>query len=338
MDLPTELPPSILPWLTNYCLKFSSIEKVSGGTNNRLYKVISPTQNYLLKVYGYDTEHRLDREFAALSVLPQIGFTEVPQAIAENKTEGYALYTYLPGASKVASNLTHADLLKIANYVIKLQAVKPSDLKDELLGAHQACFSIQDYLRNIETRLVNFDLGIIEHPHEIIKNFDTHYHITTFIKDKIAKLFIGINPNKIDQVIPPEDRRLSPVDFGVHNMLFNHDQISFIDLERFGWDDPRRLVAEFINHDQAAGISDADKQFFINYYQTVWNIPDQLRPDFTFIVKLFAIDWLTVILNSLKPDRLSIRKFALNNFNEDEYIQGQINKMIIRIDKLSQNA
>jgi hypothetical protein len=46
--------------------------------------------------------------------------------------------------------------------------------------------------------------------------------------------------------LSPDERRLSPSDFGFHNALRTPDgRLRFIDLEYAGWDDPAKTVCDF---------------------------------------------------------------------------------------------
>jgi RIO-like serine/threonine protein kinase len=334
VELANDLPNNFAVWLKNQGITLTSIKKISGGYNNKLYRLNTANNSYLLKLYGYDQDFRLKREFTALSTLPNIGFTEVPKAIAVNWQDSYAIYTFIKGKKIQSGNLTKSDLEKIAKYVIKLQSIKPADIKNDILDAHMACFSIQDYLQNIKFRLNEYDRTIASHPHPILKDFDDRYHLSKFVKEKIRETISDIDSKTISKQISRINRRLSPVDFGVHNMLYDQRKIFFLDFERFGWDDPRRLVAEFINHDQATRISDKNKKYFLEYYKKHWNIPNELKENFDFIVNLFAIDWLTVIIYSITDPKIKVRKFVDQNFIVEDYLQNQINKMVIRINKL----
>ena len=50
-------------------------------------------------------------------------------------------------------------------------------------------------------------------------------------------------------IIPRQDRVLSPSDFGFHNALERPDsQLTFVDFEYFGWDDPAKMLSDFLLH------------------------------------------------------------------------------------------
>ena len=317
-------------------VKISSITDLQTGMSNRLYKLVSQRQSYLLKMYANDDESRLKREYPALSYLPTVGFDEVPKGIMVDYENGWAIYTFLEGGKKTAQEMNHNDLVAIANYVNRLQKITASQVDVEILPAHMACFAIQDYLNNMDLRLSQYKKTVENgKASNILKQFDNEYQPQKVVKKSIDNILRNMDESKIKQEIEIKDRRLSPVDLGPHNMLFDNEKVNFLDFERFGWDDPRRLVAEFLNHDQTVGISDENKEFFREYYKKSWNMPEPLRKDFDLIVDLFEVDWLTIIIFSVTDKKIKTRKFSNPNFVLDEYLLKQTDKMAKRIDKLN---
>src|SRR5439155_21002106 len=52
-----------------------------------------------------------------------------------------------------------------------------------------------------------------------------------------------------EKEIAADQRTLSPSDFGFHNALRQADgRIIFLDFEYFGWDDPAKMIADFLLH------------------------------------------------------------------------------------------
>ncbi len=74
-------------------------EPISGGGNNRLYKIKSKQNYYALKWYPTlpnDTRDRLGTEFQALEFLQDHGPSPTPRAIAASPETGFALYSWTP--------------------------------------------------------------------------------------------------------------------------------------------------------------------------------------------------------------------------------------------------
>jgi hypothetical protein len=334
MDTSLELPVGIDVWFKAQDIVPETIERIVGGGINRLFRVDTPKEEYLLKVYGSDLDSRRFREVAALTFLPKHGFDEVPRVVAFNREKGYALYTFVNGNKVRQEDLTSEQMIKIADFVLKLQAIKPSNVDMEILNAHRACFSTQDYIDNFKFRLEAFEESVESGTNQELKDFNNKYKLSQIVMEQAQKLSSKLNNGEINKQILPEDRRLSPMDLGVHNMLFDNDKIWFLDFEKFGWDDPRKMAAEFINHDRSTEISDENKKVFLDYYKSNWDIPPALQADFDSFFKLSDLDWLTIVAYASTDKKVKVRNYAIENFDVDEYLHGRVIKMISRIEKI----
>jgi thiamine kinase-like enzyme len=67
--------------------------------------------------------------------------------------------------------------------------------------------------------------------------------------DQIKERTFDITHSKhveIEKELDPGDRRLSPSDFGFHNIIVISDwMLKFIHFEYAGWDDPAKMVCDF---------------------------------------------------------------------------------------------
>ena len=69
---------------------------------------------------------------------------------------------------------------------------------------------------------------------------------------------------------------LSPSDFGFHNSLFRNNKLFFFDFEYAGWDDPIKLMCDFIlNPDYK--ISSKNEIFFIEKFKKIFQISISTR-------------------------------------------------------------
>ena len=51
------------------------------------------------------------------------------------------------------------------------------------------------------------------------------------------------------RILPKSERCLSPSDFGFHNAICDVNGVyHFVDFEYFGWDDPAKMICDFILH------------------------------------------------------------------------------------------
>lgn len=101
----------------------------------------------------------------------------------------------------------------------------------------------------------------------------------------------------MDSELDPDDRTLSPSDFGFHNCLRrSNGELVFLDFEYFGWDDPAKMICDFLLH-PAMELSRCLKQRFVdNILGTIK--PDQVLLDRTETVyPLFGLKWCLILLN-----------------------------------------
>jgi hypothetical protein len=183
-------------------VKVSGTESIQVGMNNRLFKLTTPKGKYLLKIYSNDNEDRIKREYPALSYLPTVGFTEVPKGIMVDYENEWAIYTFMEGVRKTSQELTRDDLMEIAHYVNKLQKLTPSKDNSHILGAHMACFAIQDYLNNISMRLNEYKKTIEEEgANTILKEFDDKYQPERVINESIKRILKKGNRSQREEIV-----------------------------------------------------------------------------------------------------------------------------------------
>ena len=103
--------------------------------------------------------------------------------------------------------------------------------------------------------------------------------------------------------LPDSSRTLSPSDFGFHNALKRPDgQIVFLDFEHFGWDDPAKMIADFLLHphpDMAIGKS--LKRRFIRRMLQCFEDQADLLQRVEIVYPLFGLKWCMIILNPFSP-------------------------------------
>lgn len=313
--------------------------EIKAGGNNKLFCLSSGSSKLLLKIYNaHDDRQRLKREFHALSFLRKESFDCIPSAYLKDDSLNIAVYSYEIGKSKDAKDITRNNLDQMIDFVVSLQNIRPVDVTEEFLSGVMACFSFQDYLNNIQLRIEKFRAhaqndGLPDIVKELLQ---TDY--IEVINDLVANVMKKYTTEEIEEQIPLAERSLSPVDFGPHNTIFKDDgSLVFVDFEYFGWDDPNRLVGDFLNHDQMRGISVEDKNYFLKKYLEESTLSEYILKRLDTITKLIAIEWVTTYLSSLTKEKIEIRKFANSEFNEDEYVKTQIEKYKSKLKTLQES-
>lgn len=142
------------------------------------------------------------------------------------------------------------------------------------------------------------------------------------------------NTRLFHQQIQSVDKRLSSVDFGPHNMIFGKDQVNFIDFEYFGWDDPVKIVPNLIFHEGSASISKSTKDEILHKYISSTKLQAQVVDRLSVSLSLASLDWLSILLWGLTPEKISARQFSDPNLNVVEYQENQIAKIMKRLETL----
>lgn len=222
------------------------LEPIEGGANNRVYRVETPSGPALLKAYfrhPADPRDRLGTEFGFLAFAWDNGVRSVPRPLARDDGEGLGLYEWIEGR-------------RLAETDVGLEAVQAAAALSEEVNRHrerpeaarlgpasEACFTLAAHLALVDRRLER--LTAVEEP-----------EVRAFAVDELGRFWSraradllaaaaarGVDPRR---ELSPADRCLSPGDFGFHNALARPSgEISFLDFEYAGWDDPAKMIANF---------------------------------------------------------------------------------------------
>lgn len=311
--------------------------EIKAGNNNKLFRLDS-NKGYqlLLKIYYEDDRLRLQREFDAFYFLNQKKFLHIPKAFVKNDEYHFAAYSFEQGNSKSNKAISSSDIRIMAKFIAKLHKIRKEQIQVIFRPAVFACFSLQNYIDNIHFRSQKyFDYIATGNAHQKIQAFHKQQDIEQSIKLLIKDAIGNLTEEELRQTLPDNQQGLSPVDFGPHNMIFKEDgEIVFIDFEYFGWDDPAREIGDFVNHDQTKDIPKDLKKLFIKSYIQQISASGAFIRRLQIVIKLIAIEWLSIHLYAMTPEKMSARRFADNNFSDDSYLDEQIAKFQERMNNL----
>jgi hypothetical protein len=285
-----------------------AVAAVPGGGNNRLYRVEDAAgRAFALKTYlnsSAETRDRLGHEWSGLDFLCRHGVTCVPQPIAMHRTDGAALYGWVEGARVESVGAREIDAA--VAFVASLKALSRLPEAVMLPLAVEACLSAEELIDQIERRLQR--LAAVEDPRlrsvmqqEILPARDR----------AVARARAGYAAPQlaIARDLEPELRTLSPSDFGFHNALSTSDGLVFLDFEYFGWDDPVKLVADFLHHPGMALDAAARRRFLAGARQVFASDPGfNLR--LALLYPLYGLRWVCILLNEFLPERWARRAYA----------------------------
>ncbi len=279
------------------------------GGNSRVYRIESAIRHYVLKAYpAADGRERLRRECAALEFLNAQGLEgSVPRPLAADEAGCFGLYSWLDGAP--IEGHTPSDIDQMTAFAALLHRLSKVEVAHSLGEARESCLSAAELLRQIDARLKRLDTVITTS--STLADFlaDRFMPALAAARSRLASLYDAADI-PLEQTLAPRDRMLSPSDFGFHNCLRQNDgRLVFLDFEYFGWDDPVRLVIDFLCH-PAMTLEAADRRRFLDGTSVFLDPDPNYRRRLAASAPLVALRWCLILLNEFLPDHWHRRNQA----------------------------
>jgi thiamine kinase-like enzyme len=273
-----------------------TLEWIGGGGNSRIYKLPGPHAG---KVYFGQRRHdrsRLEVEFNALQFLWNHGVRCVPKPVAANAQTGHAVYEFIDGTRLSASDVTETDVDTAVEFLATLKRLGSEPDAAALPPAAEACFSTQAIVENLRTRLAR--VATVPALGEFLDGW---------FRPALERVTERLPSEK---ELPLEQRTLSPSDFGFHNALRRPDgQLIFLDFEYFGWDDPAKMVSDFLLHPALELPEPLKRRFAAGVYRR-FDANKSLAKRVETLYPLFGLKWCLIMLNEFVPEDLRRRGFA----------------------------
>lgn len=332
----------------NYCLehieneanitlghKIMQCNQVYGGGNSQIYKIYDGQRYLKLKKYPTIKDNVCNRIFAEVEACKFMGnakIANVPSVVAINKDLNIAIYDWIDGIS--VDNIDLADIDKGISLVGRLKQLSKLPNATALPLASEACLSIHALHEQISKRIIQlkkcgdyFDLlgPYLEMELEPIWN--------QLLKWQRLKL----PDTNYDAILKREYQTISPSDFGFHNALRMPDSsLTWIDFEYFGWDDPVKLVADFIWH-PAMDLTKEQRNRWVDGCEKIFtddpDFFDRLRMSYPF----YGVRWALILLNEFLIDGWFTKEKAQIIDMDSKYdrLQSQIKKSRIILNKIN---
>lgn len=214
-----------------------------------------------------DDRDSLDSEFSNLQFLWGNGEHCIPEPIMADRNARYAVYEFIEGEKITSEQVTNFDIDFAVNFLIRLNRLKEKNNSKCVPPASEACFSVQDIVKVVEFRLHRLSIQqSLEPQYRTLNEFLTNEFIPSFEQiTKWCKLILKKSGMSFVSYLDPDQRTLSPSDFGFHNSLRRSDsQLIFMDFEYFGWDDPAKMITDFLLHPAMDLNKNLRQRFFTN--------------------------------------------------------------------------
>jgi hypothetical protein len=327
--------------------KVLELERIGGGRNSQVYRVTdAASQSVALKVYlrhPSDSRDRQGTEFNSFSLLWENGICDIPQPLANFPERNMAVYGYVAGTPPTVGEVGQGEVDQCVEFLSRLRSLTAAAQNWTVSPASEAFFSIARVLQNVQERLERISQCQGEAPAEVeLQSFlqsefrPTYERITAWIQQRVSQAGLSM-----DQELPLAERTLSPSDFGFHNAIQRPDgRLIFLDFEYFGWDDPAKMVADFLLHPAIPLSANLRRHFTRGVLRCFADCP-KLSARLKSVYPLFGLKWCLILLNEFLPEALVRRQFAAGGAVDRSALQWQqlakARQMLQRVEAEYQN-
>ena len=296
--------------------KVAGVERIGGGRNSQVYKVrAADGESVALKAYfRHAADHRDRRatEFQGFSFLWAHGFREIPQPIVADPELGWAVYQFIEGEKIPPGQVGEAELDAAVDLLARLRELSRQPESRKLGPASEAFFAVGLVVENVRQRwqrLCAADGPTA--PYEELKDFLGN-NLTPLLSQvtRWSESRLRAAGMSLEQELDWNERTLSPSDFGFHNALRQRNgRLIFLDFEYFGWDDPAKMISDFLLHPAMDVSPDLKKRFTAALRRRFCDLPG-LIDRVESVYPLFGLKWCMILLNEFLSDSFQRRQFA----------------------------
>ena len=308
-----------------------TVKRLGGSGNSRVYQVESVEgSRYAAKFYLCPTAEgrdRLEVEVNALDFLHREGLVCVPRHVVRDRAWKVLLMEYIEGHPLSSEEVSEGDMEEMAAFLVLLKRLADKTPYEDFYPASEAWFSVAAGEQNILGRLVY--LEAVEGDGPVFKKFSRFLkeHLRPAIEEVVGQIRRDKGENDYEEVLGRSARTLSPSDFGIHNALRCPDgKLTFLDFEYFGWDDPAKMISDFLLH-PGMDLSHELKTRFSRTILEGFNQDRGLQVRLKRIYPLCGLKWCTILLNEFRSGLFEQRCFAAKEkLCRQEVLSRQLNK------------
>ena len=260
-----------------------ALEPLSGGANNRAFRVRFPEKSAFLKAYFQhpgDKRDRLRAEYSFTKFAWDAGLRCLPAPLACDRKNHLGLYEFIEG--QMVRKATKEAVQQAITFFRELNRHQATATALPL--ASEACFSVAEHLATVERRVTA--LGGIEDE-----------AASAFVREELMPCWREV-AGRIPADTTPVERCVSPSDFGFSNALEEPSgRLRFFDFEYAGWDDPAKTICDFFCQ-PAVPVPLEFLSMFEAPERTVMLLP------------LYRVKWCCIMLNEFLPIGSIRRRYA----------------------------
>lgn len=286
-----------------------SLVPLTGGRNNRVFRVdFKGGEPAVLKSYYYDSRDPRDRlraEWSFLNYVTARGVRNVPRPLAIDAARHSALYSFVIGERP--KNVDGDLIRQAAEFAVAINRA-PNEA-DSLDPASEACFSLASHLETVDRRVARLRELDPDIPHVEAAR--------TFVEGRLKAMWDRVKSGVIRQaaerdisLAKPVRAIVSPSDFGFHNSLVDpHGNVSFLDFEYAGRDDPAKLICDFFCQPELRAPIRHYAEF-TSHLAGPLALQDEDLWRARLLLDAYRVKWVCIMLNEFSPLGARRRAFA----------------------------
>ncbi len=273
-------------------------KRAVSGSNNYVSYVNVDNSSYVLKkffVSSFDSRDRFAHELEFSSCMHAHDIRCVPKVVAACREKRLILFEHVKGSTiDVATENAVLESAAFVNRLVSLSA----DVSFSL-SASEACFSKEQYLESVAYRIQRLLTVPIEN--------DLDSALKLFVEGELMTRFELLSQSLDFE--PVTHKVISPSDFGFHNALATPAGLVFYDFEYAGWDDPAKLVGDFLLQPRVR----LGQGHWVKFVELVTEeMPDKerFRDRLSQLLPLLQLKWCCILLNEFVKSDNARRIFA----------------------------
>lgn len=292
------------------------LEKIyNEGINNEVYMIESGSKRYALKLYKkQNKDDKRDRQNAETKFLTHAynrGLRNIPKIVVQSRQNNWCLMTWQEGNKPKTINNHLID--EMCNFVESLNAIPGTEEKggqNILLGnASEYCHSLDNECKKTMEKLTKARNICERNNNE--KLIDACKNLSKQLEKEISRLNIKNRRVKHHWRNIHTQQIVSPSDIGIHNIIENKNDYSFIDFEYAGLDDLSKLCADITkqpNHQ----LKKSSECRVINKLVTIQENEDWIER-YKDIKGLVTINWCSIVIRAI------VQKERTDNYKQKGY-------------------
>jgi hypothetical protein len=312
------------------------LERLTGGGNNRVFRVESAAAPVVLKAYfrdAADPRDRLRADYGFSAFAWSTGARALPQPLASDAAAGMAVYEFVAGGKLAAGEVTAAHVAEAAAFFRAVNEHRGEPRAADLPEASEACFSIAAHVACVDRRVARLgDIDAVsprgrEAAEVVARRLAPAW-------DRVGDSVLAAAGTAAGEPLAPADRCLSPSDFGLHNAIRAADgRLRFLDFEYAGWDDPAKMACDFFCQ-PAVPVPREHLDAFVGSLADLWSDPAGFRRRVDLLLPVYELKWCCIMLNEFLPAADSRRTFAGAVADRESRRAAQLAKVEAALDRI----